>query len=58
MHSKPRRNFASVLKLSPGSEADFHEGQCSTGPEREIADLDIHDGKGPVEDSYTFPMTS
>jgi hypothetical protein len=31
------KNFVSVLK--PGSEADFHEEQCSTGPEREIADL-------------------
>jgi hypothetical protein len=62
------KNFVSVLKLSPGSEADFHEEQCSTGPERKIADLNIHDGKGPAEDSYTesklrseggtFPMTS
>jgi hypothetical protein len=62
------KNFVSVLKLSPGSEADFHEEQCSTGPEREIVDLNIHDGKGPAEDSYTesklrseggtFPMTS
>jgi hypothetical protein len=50
------KNFVSVLKL--GSKADFHEEQCSTGPEREIADLNIHDGKGPAEDSYTFPMTS
>jgi hypothetical protein len=52
------KNFVSVLKLLPGSEADFHEEQCSTGPEREIADLNIHDGKGPAEDSYTFPITS